>query len=71
MRGLNKAIILATGHAADTSDELDWAALARTGQPIVIYMGLKNLAQIAAALLAGGLAGGNAGGDHRGRDDAA
>ena len=35
---------------------LDWAALARTGQPIVVYMGLKNLPDIAAALIAGGLA---------------
>lgn len=55
MRGFNKAIVLATGHAG-TDDDLDWAALAKTGQPIVVYMGLKNLAEIAAALLAGGLA---------------
>ncbi|MET0906892.1 MAG: uroporphyrinogen-III C-methyltransferase [Tardiphaga sp.] len=55
MRGLNKAIILATGHTADHEDELDWAALARTGQPIVIYMGLKNLPHIVTSLLAGGL----------------
>ncbi|HTV69168.1 MAG TPA: uroporphyrinogen-III C-methyltransferase [Rhizobiaceae bacterium] len=56
MRGLNKAVILATGHAAGTEEDLDWAALAKTGQPIVVYMGLKNLEKIAAALLAGGLA---------------
>lgn len=56
MRGLSKAITLATGHAAGTADDLDWAALARTGQPIVVYMGLKNLDRIAAALIAGGLA---------------
>lgn len=56
MRGFNKAIVLATGHAAGTDDDLDWAALARTGQPIVVYMGLKNLVEIAAALVAGGLA---------------
>lgn len=55
MRGVNKAIVLATGHAADTDDDLDWAALARTGQPIVVYMGLKNLALIVASLVAGGL----------------
>ena len=47
MRGFNKAIILATGHAVGTDDDLDWAALARTGQPIVVYMGLKNLPEIA------------------------
>ncbi len=55
MRGLNKAIILATGHAAGEPDDLDWAALAATGQPIVVYMGLRNLERIASALLAGGL----------------
>ncbi len=55
MRGTNKAIVLATGHAAGTDEDVDWAALARTGQPIVIYMGLRNLPLIAEALLAGGL----------------
>jgi uroporphyrin-III C-methyltransferase len=55
MRGINKAIILATGHAAGTDEDLDWAALAKTGQPIVIYMGLKNLPLIATALQSGGL----------------
>ncbi len=56
MRGLNKAIILATGHAAGEPEDLDWAALARTGQPIVVYMGLRRLGTIAAGLMAGGLA---------------
>ena len=55
-RGVSKALILATGHAAGTPDDLDWAALARTGQPIVVYMGLAALAHITAALMAGGLA---------------
>jgi uroporphyrin-III C-methyltransferase len=55
MRGTNKAIVLATGHAAGTDEDLDWASLARTGQPIVVYMGLRNLPLIADALLAGGL----------------
>lgn len=55
MRGLNKAIILATGHAAGEDDDLDWAALAATGQPIVVYMGLRNLPRITAALIGGGL----------------
>ncbi|TIX35717.1 MAG: uroporphyrin-III methyltransferase, partial [Mesorhizobium sp.] len=48
MRGINKALILATGHAAGTDDDLDWAAIARTGQPVVIYMGMANLPLIAA-----------------------
>lgn len=55
MRGVSKALILATGHAAGTADDLDWAALARTGQPIVIYMGLAAIAEISAALITGGL----------------
>lgn len=55
MRGINKAVILATGHAAEDDDDLDWAALARTGQPIVVYMGLRRMARITAALMAGGL----------------
>ena len=33
---------------------LDWAALARTGQPIVLYMGLNHLAEIADALMPAG-----------------
>jgi len=56
MRGINKAVILATGHAAGTDDDIDWAAIARTGQPGVVYMGMENLPLIAAALLDGGLA---------------
>src|SRR5262245_2112905 len=56
MRGFNKQITLATGYAAGTPDDLDWAALARSGQPIVIYMGLKNLPEIARSLIDGGLA---------------
>jgi len=55
MRGVNQAIILATGHGPDEEGSLDWSALARTGQPIVLYMGLRNLESIAAALMHGGL----------------
>jgi uroporphyrin-III C-methyltransferase len=55
MRGINKAVVLATGHAAGTDEDLDWAALARARQPIVIYMGLRNLPTIADELLAAGL----------------
>lgn len=54
MRGLSKAITLATGHAAGEADDLDWAALAKTGEPIVVYMGLKNLATITRLLIEGG-----------------
>lgn len=55
MRGINHAVTFATGHAVGTDDDLDWAALARTGQPIVIYMGMRNIEAIAAALMTGGL----------------
>jgi uroporphyrin-III C-methyltransferase len=53
MRGVNQAIIFAVGHAG-TDDPLDWAALARTKQPIVIYMGMRNARTIADALMHGG-----------------
>jgi uroporphyrin-III C-methyltransferase len=53
LRGVNRAIIFAAGHGAD--EEFDWAPLARTGQPIVLYMVMHNLERIAAALLAAGL----------------
>lgn len=56
LRGINKAIVLATGHGIDDADHLDWATLARTGQPIVVYMGMGNLGVIVAGLRKGGLA---------------
>jgi uroporphyrin-III C-methyltransferase len=55
MRGVNQAIILTTGHGAGDGS-MDWSALARTRQPIVVYMALRNLAAITTALLNGGLA---------------
>jgi uroporphyrin-III C-methyltransferase len=53
LRGVNRAIIFAAGHGAD--EEFDWTALARTGQPIVLYMVMHNLERIADALIAAGL----------------
>ena len=55
LRGINRAVIFAAGHGAD--EEFDWAPLARTGQPIVLYMVMHNLERIAAALMAAGLDG--------------
>ena len=55
MRGTNGAIILATGFAAVSDDRPDWVSLARTGQPIVIYMGLTHMAATIADLRTGGL----------------
>lgn len=56
LRGINRAIVLATGHDAERADGLDWAALARLGQPIVLYMGMANIERIAGALISGGMA---------------
>jgi uroporphyrin-III C-methyltransferase len=53
LRGINRAVIFAAGHGAD--EEFDWTALARTGQPIVLYMVMHNLERITGALMAAGL----------------
>jgi uroporphyrin-III C-methyltransferase len=55
LRGVNRAVIFAAGHGAD--EDFDWAPLARTGQPIVLYMVMHNLERIAAALMTAGLPG--------------
>ncbi len=54
LRGVNRAVIFAAGHGAE--EDFDWAPLARTGAPIVLYMVMHNLEQITAALRAAGLA---------------
>eukprot|EP01037_Dinobryon_pediforme_P009481 gene9481-9561_t len=55
-RDTNAGVILATGHNAEgTVRAEDWANMARTGLPIILYMAMSNLAQIAPALQAGGL----------------
>jgi len=50
-RGLARGVTFVTGHGAG----MDWSALARSGTTLVIYMGLKHLAKICAALVAAGL----------------
>jgi len=54
-RGINRAVIFAAGHGAD--EDFDWAPLARTGQPIVLYMVMHHLERIAGSLMQAGLAG--------------
>ncbi|MEM6276242.1 MAG: uroporphyrinogen-III C-methyltransferase [Pseudomonadota bacterium] len=57
-RDVNQAVTFVTGHdrtGGETS--LDWEAIARGSQMIVIYMGMKHLPGITAALLAAGRAG--------------
>ena len=53
MRGINRAVIFAAGYGAEEAD-VDWAALARTGEPIVLYMPMHHLESIAEALMRGG-----------------
>jgi uroporphyrin-III C-methyltransferase len=56
-RDTNHAVVLAAGHRAeDGSSTADWAALAKLGQPIVLYMPMSQLAEMALSLLKGGLA---------------
>ncbi|MCQ8277206.1 uroporphyrinogen-III C-methyltransferase [Acetobacteraceae bacterium KSS8] len=61
MRGVNQAILLATGHSAegeaDPVSGLDWEAIARLDQPVVLYMAVRNLAAIATRLRGGGMDG--------------
>ncbi len=55
-RDTNHGVILATGHFATRQDSCDWGALARTGLPIILYMGMTFLDEIATALIEGGMA---------------
>ncbi len=59
VRGINQAIVLATGHSAegepDAIASLDWEALARLGQPIVLYMAVRTLGEISRRLIEGGM----------------
>lgn len=48
-------VVLVTGHPGEGCREPDWAALARSGLTLVIYMGVARCAELQAQLLAGGL----------------
>ena len=50
-----QTLIFATGHLKDDTVDLDWAALARPRQTVVIYMGLGALDIICERLIAHGL----------------
>jgi uroporphyrin-III C-methyltransferase len=55
-RDTNHAVILATGHYAPQNEPgLDWTVLARTGLPIILYMAMTHLEEIATALMAAGV----------------
>lgn len=48
-------LVFVTGHAKEGEAELDWAALARPRQTVVIYMGVRSIGRICAELAAHGL----------------
>lgn len=50
-----QSCVFATGHLRDGTVDLDWTALARPNQTIVIYMGLVGLPEICRQLVAHGL----------------
>jgi uroporphyrinogen III methyltransferase/synthase len=56
-RGVATSVTFVTGHEdpAKAETQTDWAALARAGGTIVLYMGVKTLPRIAASLVAGGM----------------
>ena len=56
-RGVATSVTFVTGHEdpAKAETRTDWAALARAGGTIVLYMGVKSLPHIAEALVAGGM----------------
>ncbi len=56
-RGVATSVTFVTGHEdpAKADTQTDWTALARAGGTIVLYMGVKTLPRIAAALVAGGM----------------
>jgi uroporphyrin-III C-methyltransferase len=54
-RDLAQRCTFVTGHLKDGSSDLDWAALARPRQTVVIYMGLAGLPGICSQLQAHGL----------------
>ena len=55
-RGAAQSVTFVTGHAAHGEPDLDWSALARPNQTVVIYMGLSTAALIAERLTAAGRA---------------
>jgi uroporphyrinogen III methyltransferase/synthase len=57
-RGVSTSVTFVTGHedASKENDTVDWGALARTGGTLVLYMGVRKIAQITKALMDGGLA---------------
>ncbi|HEV7800878.1 MAG TPA: uroporphyrinogen-III C-methyltransferase, partial [Burkholderiales bacterium] len=55
-RGCAQGVVVVTAHAA-AENEPDWAALARSGMTLVIYMGIARCAALQHSLISAGLAG--------------
>ena len=54
-RDLSRGVTLVSGHACVNGCEPEWEALARSRTTLVIYMGVRRLAEITRALLAAGM----------------
>ncbi|MDQ2664650.1 MAG: uroporphyrinogen-III C-methyltransferase [Gemmatimonadota bacterium] len=56
-RGVATSVTFVTGHEdpSKPDTQTDWAALARAGGTIVLYMGVKSLPRITSALVSGGM----------------
>jgi uroporphyrin-III C-methyltransferase / precorrin-2 dehydrogenase / sirohydrochlorin ferrochelatase len=50
-----QTLIFVTGHTKDGEPDLDWPTLARPGQTLVVYMGIKALAGVCRRLIDHGL----------------
>jgi uroporphyrin-III C-methyltransferase len=55
-RDVNQSVTFVTGHdqSGNTPSSLDWVAIGKASEVIVIYMGMKHAGQIAAALISAG-----------------
>ncbi|HYU52382.1 MAG TPA: uroporphyrinogen-III C-methyltransferase, partial [Gemmatimonadaceae bacterium] len=58
-RGLSTSVSFVTGHEdpAKPNTQTNWEALAKSGGTIVLYMGVKTLSNVSAALIGGGMPG--------------
>ena len=55
LRGVARTLTFVTGHTQDGRLDLDFAALARPGQTLAIYMGVTTLPALRAGLMAAGM----------------
>ncbi len=55
-RGHAQTLIFVTGHSKDGELDLDWPALAKPGQTLAVYMGVKALGSLCGKLIEHGLA---------------